>query len=92
MPQGQSVAKAGTFFVEYPRRGCKHDIKESERNMFNPIFKENIQGRKHPGICAFAEPELLSHKKSKRVIQNENSSHKNPNDSRNHHDEIHDEI
>ena len=27
--------------------------------MFNPIFKENVQGRKHPVSCAFAEPELL---------------------------------
>ena len=44
--------------VEYPSRECKHDIKESKRNMFNPIFKENVQGRK-PGSCAFAEPELL---------------------------------
>ena len=30
-----------------------------QRNMFNPIFKENIQGRRHPGSYAFAEPELL---------------------------------
>ena len=34
-------------------------IKESEGNMFNPIFKKNVQGRKHPGSCAYAEPELL---------------------------------
>ena len=45
--------------VEYPSRECKHDIKESKGNMFNPIFKENVQGQKHPGICVFAEPELL---------------------------------
>ena len=24
-------------------------IKESKRNMFNAIFKENVQGQKHPG-------------------------------------------
>ena len=24
-----------------------------------PIFKENVQGQKHIGSCAFAEPELL---------------------------------
>ena len=30
--------------------------------MFNPIFKENVQGQKHPGSCAFAEPELLSYR------------------------------
>ena len=45
--------------VEYPSRECKHDIKESKGNMFNPIFKENVQWQKHPGSCAFAEPELL---------------------------------
>ena len=41
------------FPVEYPSRESKHDIKESEGNMFNPIFKENVQGRKHTGRCAF---------------------------------------
>ena len=45
--------------VEYPSRECKHDIKDSKGNMFNPIFKENVQGRKHPGSCAFVQPELL---------------------------------
>ena len=52
-PQGQSVAKPGT-----PCR-IKHDIEESKGNMCNPLFKENVQGQKHPGSCAFAEPELL---------------------------------
>ena len=28
--------------------------------MFNSIFKENVQGRKHPRSCAFAEQELRS--------------------------------
>ena len=53
--------KAWNSPVEYPSRECKHDtcIKESKGNMFNPIFKENVQGQKHPGSCAFAEPELL---------------------------------
>ena len=51
--------KAWNSPVEYPSREYKHDIKESEGNMFNPIFKKNVQGRKHPGSCAFAEPELL---------------------------------
>ena len=45
--------------VEYPSRECKHDIKESKGNMLNPIFKENVQRQKHPGSCAFAEPNLL---------------------------------
>ena len=34
-------------------------------NMFNPIFKKNVQGRKHPGSSEFAEPELLSYWKPK---------------------------
>ena len=33
---------------------CKHDIKESEGNMFNPIFKEYIQGREHAESWVFA--------------------------------------
>ena len=45
--------------VEYHSREYKHDIKESKGNMFNPINKENVQGRKCPWSCAFAEPELL---------------------------------
>ena len=57
-PQGQSVAKPGTA-LNYILVGYKHDIKESKGNKFNPIFKENIQGQKHPGSCVFAEPELL---------------------------------
>ena len=51
--------KAWNSPVEYPSRECKHDIKESKGNMFSPIVKENVQGRKHPESCAFAEPELL---------------------------------
>ena len=46
---------AWNSLVEYPSRECKHDIKESKGSMFNPIFKENVQGRKHPGSCAFTE-------------------------------------
>ena len=41
-----------------PTRECKHDKKESKGNKFNPVFKKNVQGRKYPGSCAFAEPEL----------------------------------
>ena len=51
--------KAWNSPVVYPSRECKHDIKESKGNMFNPIFKENVQGQTHSGSCAFAEPELL---------------------------------
>ena len=74
--------------AEYPSIESKHDIKESEGNMFNPIFKGNVQGRKHPGRCAFVEPELLSYRKSKHVAQNENNGHKNINNNNNYHDEI----
>ena len=51
--------KAWNSPVEYPSKECKHDIKEFNGNMFNPIFKENVQRQKHPGSCVFAEPELL---------------------------------
>ena len=37
--------------------------------MFNPILQENFQGRKHPGSCAFAEPDLLRYRKPRSVIQ-----------------------
>ena len=60
--------------------------------MFNPIFRENVQGRKHPGSCVFAEPEQLSYRKRKRVFQNEKNGHKNSNNNHNYHDENHDEI
>ena len=53
--------KAWNFPVEYPSKECKHDIKESEGNMIIPIFKDNVQGRKHLGSCEFAEPELFSY-------------------------------
>ena len=41
--------------LEYPSGECKHDVKGSEGNMANPIFKGDVQGRKYPGSCAFAE-------------------------------------
>ena len=54
--------------------------------MFNPIFKGNAQGRKHPGRSAFAESELLS-QKSKYVVQKKKNGHENPNNSHNYRDE-----
>ena len=51
--------------VEYPSRECNHDTKGSEGNMLNLIFKENVQGRKHPGSCTFAEPEQFCYRKPK---------------------------
>ena len=56
--------------------------------MFNPIFKENVQGQKDPGRCAFVEPELLSYRKPKRVVQIKKNGHKNPKDNHNYHDDI----
>ena len=56
--------KACNSPVEYPSRESKHDINESECNMFNPISKGNVQGRR----CAFSEPELLSYRKPKGVV------------------------
>ena len=83
--------KAWNTLVEYPSKECKHDLKEFEGNMSNPIFKENVQGRKHPGSCAFVEPELHSYRKPKREVQNEKNGDKTPNN--NHYDdENHDEI
>ena len=52
---------------------------------------ENVQGRKHRGSCAFAEPELLSYRKPKHIVPNEKNGHKNPNNSHNYHYENHDE-
>ena len=60
--------------------------------MFNPIFKENAQGWKYPGKWAFEEPELLSYRKSKLVVQNEKNGHKYFNNSHRYHDKNHDEI
>ena len=57
--------------------------------MFNPVFKDNVQGQKHPRSCAFAEPELLSYRKPERVQKN---GHKNPNHSHKYHNEYDDEI
>ena len=45
--------------VEYPSKGSKHYLKEFEGNMFNPIFKGNVQGRKHPGGAA--DQSTMSH-------------------------------
>ena len=46
--------------------------------MFSPLLKR----------MSSAEPELLSYRKLKRVVQNEKNDHKNPNNSRNYHHDI----
>ena len=60
--------------------------------MFNQVFKENVHGLKHPGNCTSTEPELLSYRRPKRVVQNENDGYKNPLNSHKYHDENLDEI
>ena len=46
-------------------------IKVSKGNTFNPIFKEKVQGQKHPRRCIVAEPTLPSFRKPRCVGQNE---------------------
>ena len=53
--------------------------------MFNPIFEGNVQGRKHPGLCAFVEPKLPSYTKPKHEVQDK-KGHKSPNNSHNYHE------
>ena len=84
--------KAWNSLVEYPSRDGRHDIEESEGNKFNPIFKDDVQGQKHPGSCALAEPEVLIYRKAKHVVQKVYNGHKNPNNSHNYHAENHDEM
>ena len=76
---GQSMApntartiscKAWNSLVKYYSRESKHDIKESEGNMFNPIFKEKVLGLKHSGICIFAESKLRGFRKPECTGQN----------------------
>ena len=63
--------KAWNSPVEYPSRESKHNIKESEDNMFNPNFKGNVlQGRNIQGGVTFAESELLCFRKPEHVVRN----------------------
>ena len=55
--------------------------------MFIPIFKDNVQGRKHRR-CAFAVPVLLSQRRPKCVVQNEWNGHKYSKNNRKHHHEL----
>ena len=43
--------------------------------MFNSIFKDSVQGQKHPWWCVVAEPEIPSHRKPKCAVQNEQNCH-----------------
>ena len=44
------------FLGVYCSRKSKH-AKVCAGNMFNPVFRGNVQGRKHPRGCAFSESE-----------------------------------
>ena len=72
VPNTQSTisCKAWNSGVEYPSRESEYDIRDSEDNMLGPIFKEDVQGQKHPGRCLVAEAELPSFGKTKYVVQN----------------------
>ena len=63
--------KASNSLVEYHNRVSKHDIKGSNGNMFNAIFKENVQGQKHSRRFFVAESGLPSFRKPQYVGQNE---------------------
>ena len=52
------IRKAWDSPVEYPSKEFEHEAKESDVNMFNPIFKGSVKGRKYPGRCAFGESEV----------------------------------
>ena len=56
--------KAWNYPIEYPSRASKRDIKESEGNVFNRIFKENVQWRKHPGGAHLQNQNYLVTEKS----------------------------
>ena len=81
------------YLVDYPSRESKRDIKESEGNQDLVTYsiqysKGMVQGRKHPGRCAFAEPELFIFRKPKCVIHDKNNGHKNSNNGHDYHYEI----
>ena len=47
-PQGESVAKPGTLLLIILSVVCKFDLQEVHNNLFNPLFKKNVRGHKHP--------------------------------------------
>ena len=83
--------KAWNSHVEYPSRECNHDIKESEDYMFNPIFKENVQGRYIQGVAHLQNQNYLVTENLKCSSKVKNG-HKHPIDSHNYHDENQDDI
>ena len=64
-PQGQSVAKPGS----YPSIEYKFDIREFDGNMFNAMFWKKAHGLKHPGRWAIGAPKETSFTRPKPVVQ-----------------------
>ena len=58
--------------------------------MFNPIFKENVQGRNIQGVVHLQNENYLC--KASLKYQKVINGHKNPSDSHNYPDENHDKI
>ena len=48
-PQGEPVAKPGTRQLIILNITCESDIKKVHGKLSNPLFRENVHGRKHPG-------------------------------------------
>ena len=68
---GLSSRHTGLPLEDHWLRVRDHDTRESEGNMFNPIFKVIVQGQKHPGRCVVAEPKRPSLKSPISLGQNE---------------------
>ena len=49
----------GKWLIHGTKRRKDNQLQRSKENMLNPIFKKNVQRKKHPGSCALAEPDLL---------------------------------
>ena len=86
----KNSCKAWNSPVAYPRRVCKHDIKESEDNLFSPTFE--VQGRNIHGVAHFAEQILLSSESVKSVVPKETNGHRKANLNHTYHDENHDAL
>ena len=76
---------------EYPSRGSKHDTKESECNMFNPIYSRIISVVKNIQEVVHLQNQNFLVTKSLKCSSKVMDGHKNPNHSHNYHDENHEE-
>ena len=69
-------------------RGIRFIHQKGRGPEVNPKFKGNVQGRKHPGRCAFEEPELCFRKPKPVAQTKEDNGHKNLINNHNYHDEL----